>query len=98
MDDPLYGLEPDPAEDFGVRLGTIAARGERGALVVDLEFLLRINCNPFFPYLLSRIEDGVDRPAPAPAGTPAPAATPPEIEMPPPTMAEEPVAQQPSAP
>lgn len=54
--DGLYGLEPDPAEDFGIRLGALAARGERGALVVSLDFLLRLSSNPFFPYVLQRIE------------------------------------------
>jgi alpha-beta hydrolase superfamily lysophospholipase len=59
LSDGLYGLEPDPTEDYGVRLGTIAARGERGALIVSLDSLLRMSSNPFFPYLLGRIEEGV---------------------------------------
>jgi alpha-beta hydrolase superfamily lysophospholipase len=59
LSDGLYGLEPDPADDFGIRLGTIAARGERGVLIVSLDTLLRMSSNPFFPYMLERIEDGI---------------------------------------
>jgi alpha-beta hydrolase superfamily lysophospholipase len=58
--DGLYGSDPDPREDYGIRLGTIAARGERGALIVSLDMLLRMSSNPFFPYLLERIEEGID--------------------------------------
>jgi alpha-beta hydrolase superfamily lysophospholipase len=62
--DGLYGFDPDPNEDYGVRLGTIAARGERGALIVSLDTLLRMSSNPFFPYLIARIEDGIDAATP----------------------------------
>jgi alpha-beta hydrolase superfamily lysophospholipase len=66
-DDPLYGTQPDPATrlDFGVNLGALEARGERGALVVDQDFLTRLPSNPFFPYLLARVEEGIDRPSTA---------------------------------
>jgi alpha-beta hydrolase superfamily lysophospholipase len=64
LSDGLYGLEPDPDDDFGIRLGTIAARGERGALIVSLDALLRMSSNPFFPYLLERIEEGIGAGAP----------------------------------
>jgi alpha-beta hydrolase superfamily lysophospholipase len=57
--DGLYGSDPDPAGDFGIALGTIAARGERGALIVSLDSLLRMSSNPFFPYLIERIEEGM---------------------------------------
>jgi alpha-beta hydrolase superfamily lysophospholipase len=57
--DGLYGFDPDPADDFGIQLGTIAARGEVGALIVSLDALLRMSSNPFFPYLLGRIEEGI---------------------------------------
>jgi hypothetical protein len=65
MDDPLYGLEPDPAtrDDYGTNLGTLSARGERGVLVVDQEFLARLPSNPFFPYLLQRIDESIERPS-----------------------------------
>jgi alpha-beta hydrolase superfamily lysophospholipase len=55
MDDALYGLTPRMDEDFGIRLGTATLHGERGALVVKAEQLQRLNCNPFFPYLIGRI-------------------------------------------
>jgi alpha-beta hydrolase superfamily lysophospholipase len=57
--DGLYGFEPDPDEDFGVRLGAVAPRGERAALIVSLDSLLRMSSNPFFPFLIARIEDGI---------------------------------------
>jgi hypothetical protein len=65
MDDPLYGMQPDPRTkgEYGYSLGTIDARGERGALVVDQDFLTRLSSNPFFPYLLGRVDDGIDRPS-----------------------------------
>jgi alpha-beta hydrolase superfamily lysophospholipase len=57
--DGLYGSAPDPAEDFGVRLGAFAARGERGALLLDLDTLLRKLSNPFYPYLIGRIDETI---------------------------------------
>jgi alpha-beta hydrolase superfamily lysophospholipase len=77
-DDPLYGTQPDPGSraEFGLNLGALDARGERGALVVDQDFLTRLPSNPFFPYLLARIEEGIDAP---------PAASGREIVTPPPT-------------
>ena len=72
LDDPLYGLRPDSSrEDFGVQLGTMAPRGERGALVVNMDFLSRVASNPFFPFLVERIEAGIRDPRPkAQAATP----------------------------
>lgn len=72
LSDGLYGLDPDPADDFGVRLGNVAARGEFGALIVDMSMLVRMSSNPFFPYVLERIEAWLP-----PAGAP-PAAAPPD--------------------
>jgi alpha-beta hydrolase superfamily lysophospholipase len=68
LDDPLYGLTPDPAakEQYGVSLGTMLARGERGALVVDQDFLSRIASNPFFPYMIERLDEGIRLPKSAP--------------------------------
>jgi alpha-beta hydrolase superfamily lysophospholipase len=68
VDDGLYGLEPDPGEDFGIRLGALAIRGERGVLVTSQESLTRLQSNPFFPYLLERIDEGVGARADVPAG------------------------------
>ena len=78
MNDPLYGIAPDPGSrgEFGLNLGALDARGERGALIVDQEFRTRLPSNPFFPYLLARVEEGIDRPSGATgrnlAGTPSP--------------------------
>ena len=69
--DPLYGLKPDPTENFGIRLGAIAARGERGALIVNLDALLRMSSNPFFPYLIDRIDEPLPRADRASATMPA---------------------------
>ena len=59
MTDDLYGLTPGKTEDFGVNLGALAPRGERGVLIVNLDSLLRVSSNPFFPYLMDRIEEGM---------------------------------------
>jgi hypothetical protein len=66
LSDSLYGLEPDLSENFGVNLGAVAPRGERGALIVSLDALLRMSSNPFFPYMLERIEEGIRPGAAAP--------------------------------
>jgi alpha-beta hydrolase superfamily lysophospholipase len=61
MNDALYGMRPDSTtdEDFGVNLGSMAARGEVGLLIVSLESLSRASSNPFFPYLVERIGEGI---------------------------------------
>jgi hypothetical protein len=56
LDDGLYGTHPDPADDFGVQLGNLAVRGERNALVINADGLMRASSNPFFDYLLARID------------------------------------------
>lgn len=58
--DALYGLKPGPKEDFGINLGVLAPRGERNVLIASLDALLRVASNPFFPYMIARIEDGID--------------------------------------
>lgn len=55
LNDSLYGLEPDDHENYGVHLGALPLRGERGALIVSLEALVRMSSNPFFPFLLRRV-------------------------------------------
>lgn len=56
-DDPLYGLHP--AGQGGLRLGAIAVRGERNALVVSQDALSRLGSNPFHGYMLSRIDEAI---------------------------------------
>ncbi|MEZ5904034.1 MAG: alpha/beta hydrolase [Geminicoccaceae bacterium] len=64
LDDSLYGLEPAGNEDYGVNLGATAVRGERGALIVTIDSVSRMSSNPFFPYMLERIEAAIANPAP----------------------------------
>ncbi|WP_093381145.1 carboxylesterase [Variovorax sp. OV329] len=59
IDDPLYGLRPGGNNEFGVNLGAMALRGERGALVVSQESLARLLSNPFYPYMAERIAQGI---------------------------------------
>ncbi|WP_242675111.1 alpha/beta hydrolase [Phytopseudomonas dryadis] len=59
LSDSLYGLQPDEAEDFGVHLGALSVRGERGVLLVSMEALQRVTSNPFYPYLLERLGEHV---------------------------------------
>ena len=54
-DDPLFGIQPDMKVDYGARLGTLAPRGEKGVLAVSADQFMRLNCNPFFPYLEARV-------------------------------------------
>jgi alpha-beta hydrolase superfamily lysophospholipase len=65
MNDPLYGMQPDPKsrDEFGFNLGVLDARGERGALVVNQDFLTRLPSNPFFPYVLERVAEGIEQPS-----------------------------------
>jgi alpha-beta hydrolase superfamily lysophospholipase len=81
MTDSLYGLTPDPKEDFGLHLGSLAPRGERNVLIASLDSLLRASSNPFFPYMIERIDEGIEgrnstaKKAGAPASVPADDAT-----------------------
>lgn len=60
-DDPLFGITPDLSQDYGLRLGLLAPRGERGVLSVPLDQFMRLNCNPFFPYVEAKILEGISR-------------------------------------
>ena len=64
INNSLYGMEPDKtqAEFFGVPLGAIAPRGERGVLILNLDALLRVSSHPFFPYLSRRIDQAIASP------------------------------------
>jgi alpha-beta hydrolase superfamily lysophospholipase len=59
-DDPLYGSQPTETERYGVNLGALAPRGEVGVLIVALDSLLRVSSNPFFPYMMERIDGVID--------------------------------------
>jgi alpha-beta hydrolase superfamily lysophospholipase len=62
LSDPLYGLKPDTSEDYGANLGAVATRGERGTLIVSIDSLARMSSNPFFDFILQRIDDGIRTP------------------------------------
>jgi len=53
--DGLYGLSPDPADDFGIRIGTLAARGETGVLSVGADMFARLYSNPFYDAVEARV-------------------------------------------
>ena len=58
-DDPLYGITPDERENYGVRLGKLDPRGERGVLLMSVDDLMRLTSNPFFPYLEQRLRSWI---------------------------------------
>ncbi|HHO0937279.1 TPA: alpha/beta hydrolase [Aeromonas hydrophila] len=70
MDDPLYGMAPRPEqrEQYGINLGGLALRGERGVLIVNPGALTRTSSNPFFPYLQEKVIETLTVPAQPPAG------------------------------
>ena len=65
LSDPLYGVEPDTSEDYGANLGAMATRGERGTLIVSIDSLARMSSNPFFDYVMQRVEEGISSAAKA---------------------------------
>ena len=52
-EDPLYGGAPNTASP-GIRLGTLALRGERGVLQIGAADMLRLRWNPFYPFMQRR--------------------------------------------
>jgi alpha-beta hydrolase superfamily lysophospholipase len=83
LDDELYGMKPADLDHprYGVSLGAFSPRGERGTLMVSLDQMFRIASNPFFPYMLARIDEAIAEPAHAAGARPAGA------QKPKPTMA-----------
>ncbi|HRD70976.1 MAG TPA: alpha/beta hydrolase [Legionella sp.] len=59
MSDGLYGLNPDPQENYGIQLGNTATRGERNVLIMSLDGILRLSSNPFFAYMIKRIGNNI---------------------------------------
>jgi alpha-beta hydrolase superfamily lysophospholipase len=57
--DALYGMEPAGDDDYGVHLGLLSPRGEVGLLILPLDSLVRVSSNPFFPYMLERIDESI---------------------------------------
>ena len=60
LDDDVYGRNPRPSALDVVRLGTLSPRGERAVLTVPVDTLMRVSCNPFFPYLAARLNAWTD--------------------------------------
>lgn len=61
-DDALYGSRPNPEENFGINLGALASHGEIGVLILSLDSLLRLTSNPFYDYMIQRIDEPVGAP------------------------------------
>jgi len=62
LDDSLYGTEPQGPPEFGVHLGAISPRGERNTLIVTLDSLARMSCNPFHPLVMEKINAVIPSP------------------------------------
>jgi alpha-beta hydrolase superfamily lysophospholipase len=58
-DDPVYGAKATGAPDGPIALGLLSPRGERAVLTVQIDVLMRVTSNPFFPYLGRRVSEWV---------------------------------------
>jgi alpha-beta hydrolase superfamily lysophospholipase len=54
-DDPIYGSSREAARDWGLPLGSLEPRGERGLLRLDMSTMMRLRHNPFYPYFEQRV-------------------------------------------
>lgn len=57
--DPLYGDKPPLKSGSGIYLGRLSLLGEKGQLAVPETQLMRLRYNPFFSYLLQRLDSFV---------------------------------------
>lgn len=55
LSDSLYGRTPAPPNEFGVSFGSLTPRGERSVLMVSLDMLMRQTSNPFWPWMVQRV-------------------------------------------
>ena len=55
-DDPIYGSEGNGRAAGSISLGRLSPRGEKGALIIPADVLMRVTWNPFFPYVGDRID------------------------------------------
>lgn len=60
LSDSLYGSEPAEKERYGISIGTLSERGESATLRVSQDALMRVTSNPFFPYMLERINHRIN--------------------------------------
>lgn len=58
--DSLYGRYPHQLGEFGLSLGTLSPRGERGVLLMNSEAVLRVSSNPFFDLVIGKIDMAID--------------------------------------
>ena len=56
-DDPIYGSLPNSDMHFGIPLGMLEPRGEKGLLSIPASQFNRLRSNPFFPYIEHRLID-----------------------------------------
>ncbi|WP_220757310.1 alpha/beta hydrolase [Shewanella colwelliana] len=61
--DSLYGLQRNDVVER-VRIGAAASRGERGVLGVSAAEMLRQKWNPFYPYMIERLDTFIDEAGP----------------------------------
>ena len=59
LNDSLYGREPTEKNLYGISIGTISLRGETSSLSVGLDTLMRVTSNPFFPFMMARIDQRI---------------------------------------
>jgi alpha-beta hydrolase superfamily lysophospholipase len=57
--DPVYGSKATGAPEGPIALGLLSPRGERAVLTVQVDVLMRVTSNPFFPYLARRVSEWV---------------------------------------
>jgi alpha-beta hydrolase superfamily lysophospholipase len=62
-DDPVYGIALPPGPRPPFNLGSVAVRGESGALVLSLGAFSRLRSNPFFPVVRAKILETLARDA-----------------------------------
>jgi alpha-beta hydrolase superfamily lysophospholipase len=60
LSDPVYGREEVAGDAQLIRLGVLSPRGERAVMTVPSDTLMRLTCNPFFPYLDTRLLNWLD--------------------------------------
>jgi alpha-beta hydrolase superfamily lysophospholipase len=56
VEDGLYGSAPAQKNEFGISFGTLSLRGESSVLIVGLDSIMRATSNPFYPYMINRID------------------------------------------
>lgn len=73
--DDLYGSQPTDPQRYGINLGNVSLRGETSTLVVGMDSLMRVTSNPFYDYMVARINQlsGCVESCQSAASKPAPA-------------------------